>query len=419
MPKLTRVLFFSIVIGINAQLPNVTAEDQCEKTMREQDEKCDPDSWDMQRTQKCREAINNVRNACILNNPWEGQAKAAKQALKDSIDNKAAAISEPARNELAQTVSEMAILNERVKLDIASLSQVKVEIASTLADVKAKSELAVRDYEASVNRHIALVDQSSDTQYLFEQKQKIADVNFGTVDRLALEQKRLVQARVRLTGAEDRMISSLHEISQESRDEFEMPDIRNGSTVLDAALEWQIDLQNRVIDSTERVQKTVDQKITLLEVKQREQAITDETRQRLSLANELAMKTRYLSEVQGVVQQMTKARRSGYLNMPLLSETVDHARKLKGVQDFCESSTTSNWHSTGCVRANQYKTNVSRILGTSTMTTIRLSTSVFDRSTNDEAVSLNANLKQRVANGDFDGSVATYDAILNILESAQ
>lgn len=229
-----------------------------------------------------------------------------------------------------------------------------------------------------------------------------------------------MEARVLLSGAEDKLISNLNEVSQATLDKLEIPDVRNGSQVLDVAMEWQIGLQNRIVNATERVQKTIDQKITLLEIKQREQAITNETRQRLSAANDLSLKSRYLAEVQGIVQQMTKARRSRYLNMPLLAETVEYARKLKGIQDFCESVGTETWHSTGCIRASQYKSNVARTLGTSTMSTIRFSTTAFDRETaNTAVISLNSNLKQRVANNDFDGAVATYEAILEVLGGRQ
>lgn len=105
------------------------------------------------------------------------------------------------------------------------------------------------------------------------------------------------------------------------------------------------------------------------------------------------------------------------MNIAYLGETVEFAKKLKGIQEFCSSSTLQTWQKQGCTRANQYKTNVSRILGTTTKASVSFATRAFAQSDDAEIISLTEQIKQRLDANDIEGSVMLHDIVLKKLES--
>lgn len=390
--------------------------DQCLEAIKYHDGRCNPGNLDMRKNEKCRKAIEGVEHQCKTNNPWKLAADAKRAEIKAIIREKAEEVSDPASLEVAYLTADLQQLNEIVRARITQLFGLKEQLAIKLANAKSSSELVLSDYKTAMNDLAQRVNNSGDLDELFNIKKLISEEHFSAIELLAEEQNKIVSARVRLSEAEDRLLSEASAFTRIDFSEFDFEDLKGGSQIADAALHWQIELQRSLVAATAQLQSATDQKMSVLRVFLREGAINDEVKERLATANHLSAKTLYLEEVQMVIQQMTEPRRSDYFGMPYLSETIAHARRLKGIIEFCDSPGTKTWHASGCTRAQQFRSNVDRVLGSSTVSTISFATTTFDQSSNDQVRSLNEALKRRASMNDLESAANLYDNVLKILE---
>lgn len=399
-------------------IQEVLADGWCDYEIKKEEESPCQTGWgfDQQVIEYCEKAESKIRNACHTNNPNKFEMEAALDKVKNHIDYQGLSLVGPERSAIAKTVAELAVVRAKINDSAAALLKLKEDVSLTMKEVKENSEMIAQAYQASMKKTITSINATEDLSLLFKGKQAVSEHNLSAVSKLAEEHERLIQAQVSIEEAENSLIAAYVELSQETLESLSLKDIKHGTNILSSAIEWQINLQYQIVAITEDIQSAIDQKMTLARIKQREKQIDAATKEKLNTAKNIALQTQYLSEVQATVQQMTKARRSSYMNIAYLGETIEFAKKLKGIQEFCSNSTLQTWQKQGCTRANQYKTNVTRVLGTTTQSSITFATRAFSQSDDIEVISLNEQLKQRLLSKDIEGSVILHDLILKKLE---
>ncbi|MCR6651278.1 MAG: hypothetical protein NVV73_07205 [Cellvibrionaceae bacterium] len=266
----------------------------------------------------CDKAESKIRRACFTENPNKFDMEGALDKIVAHIQYQGGLKVGPERTEVVLKNAELSILNSLIKERSSTLLQLKSDASTTMKAVKTNSEGLGKQYETTLSTYIQQVNGTEDLNTLFKLKQAISNKNIEILGLVAAEHKKLVDANMAIEQAETMLIEAYAKLPEDTLSTLKLSDIRSGTGLLSTAIQWQIDLQYQMVSLTESIQSAVDQKMTIVRIKQREKNINDATKERLATAKRIALQSQHLSEIQGIIQQMTRGKKSSYLNMTYL-----------------------------------------------------------------------------------------------------